>query len=393
MIHLIAAACLAAQGHSNPPAAPAPAPPDAASDWRSAEEGILAHHVQLTFSDRFIKAGESYFSPDDSKIIFQAVEAPRGDEAVEDFYAMFVADVVRDPATNRISGIDNIIRLSPRDSANTCGWFHPTKPGTVIFGSTLQHPTESTPPGYERASGRYRWMFPPEMKIVSCDLARADGTAATLETIVEMKNAYTAECSISPDGRHLLYCSLASNQGDLFATDLTTGETACIVSAQGYDGGPFFAPDGRRIAYRSDRRGDNHLQLFIADLAFNDAGSVIGIEREYQITDDEHVNWCPYWHPSGRFQVFATSRMGHRNYEVFIIDADPGDLPGSNGSVKYGTRLRRVTHAEGADVLPAFSSDGRTMIWTSQRHQPGQSQLWAAELVMELDEKAVGNGQ
>ena len=142
-------------------------------DWKQAEKGILENHRQLTFADRFVKAGEAYFSPDDSRIIFQAVGVPPAGEAADEFYAMFIADLVRDDA-GRITGLDDIIRISPPGSANTCGWFHPTDPNEVIFASTIGPPSEATPPGFERLSGRYRWMFPPQMKIVRC---RLDATA------------------------------------------------------------------------------------------------------------------------------------------------------------------------------------------------------------------------
>ena len=89
-------------------------------DWREQEKGILANQVQLTFPGRFVKAGESYFSPDDSKIIFQAVATPPPEEAEEPFYGMFVADVARS-AAGRITGIEHIRRISPLGSANTCG--------------------------------------------------------------------------------------------------------------------------------------------------------------------------------------------------------------------------------------------------------------------------------
>src|SRR5262245_5979167 len=76
------------------------APPSASAsppiDWRTAEQRVLRNHVQLTFSDRFIKAGESYFSPDATRIVFQAVETPEPGKQPEDFYSMFIADVVRD---------------------------------------------------------------------------------------------------------------------------------------------------------------------------------------------------------------------------------------------------------------------------------------------------------
>ena len=101
------------------------------NNWREAEQGIFTDHIQLTFGDRFVKAGESYFSPDDKRIIFQAVEVPPKGEKPDEIYAMFVADVKREGG--RITGIDNIKRLSPKGSANTCGWFHPSEPNVVIF--------------------------------------------------------------------------------------------------------------------------------------------------------------------------------------------------------------------------------------------------------------------
>ncbi len=53
--------------------------------WRQAEAGILANQVQLTFPDRFLKAGEAYFSPDDARIIFQAIEVPAEGRPADEF--------------------------------------------------------------------------------------------------------------------------------------------------------------------------------------------------------------------------------------------------------------------------------------------------------------------
>lgn len=363
-----------------PAAQPASGPP---LDWRTAEKDWLADHVQLTFPTQFIKAGESYFSPDGLRVVFQAVEVPADGTEAEDFYGMFVADVVREG--DRIVGLRNTRRVSPPGSANTCGWFHPTDPNVLIFASTVGPPSEQQAPGYQRGTGRYRWMFPPEMRIVQVDLRAADGSPESIKPLVPHQGAYMAECALSPDGRHLVYCSLESNQGDIYIKDLRTGRVKRVVGLPGYDGGPFFSPEGRRICWRSDRKGDNLLQLFVAELRFEEDGSIDGIGPEIQVTRNEHVNWAPFWHPSGRFLAYATSQEGHRNYEVFRVDADHGLMPGEiidstgeRGPRRYGTGMRRVTFADGADVLPAFDADGKWMIWTSQRGQDGSSQLWAA---------------
>ena len=358
--------------------------PSAAQEWREAEQGILENHVQLTSSEVFRKAGECYFSPDGRQIIFQAVERMDDPELEEAFYQMYVADLVFEEG--RVRGIENVVRLSPPGSASTCGWFHPTEPGVVIFGCTRVPPSNPDRTGYQRESSRYSWQFPQEMDIVRCELAKADGTAATLEPLVADPNAYLAECVIRSDGAYMVYCEHqvdeGSSGGDLFVLELATGRRVKATGSRGYDGGPFFSPDGKRLCYRSDRRGNDLLQIFVSELAFDHSGNLLGVAREFQLTDNVHVNWAPYWHPNGRYLVYTTSEMGHDNYEVFVVDADPGT---EGGTTKYGTRRRRVTHAPRFDGLPAFTADGRRMMWTSQRGEGGTSQVWIADFVMPLD--------
>jgi TolB protein len=299
--------------------------------------------------------------------VFQAIERPAEGADPEEFYAMFVCDVVRDGAGD-IVAVSDIRRVSPKGSANTCGWFHPTKPDTLVFASTIGAPTAENAPGYQRGTSRYRWAFPPETRIVEVDLAKADGSPASLAVIEGDGKAYVAEGSVSPDGRFLLFCSLESGEGDLYIRDLKTGARTCVVAAPGYDGGPFFSPDAKRICYRSDRNKDNLLQVFVADLVFDADGAITGTTNEIQLTANEHVNWCPFFRPDGKTVVYATSEIGHRNYEVFEIV-----LPTTAGATPV---RRRVTEAEGADVLPVFSPDGKWMLWTGQRNESRSSQLF-----------------
>jgi Tol biopolymer transport system component len=144
-----------------------------------------------------------------------------------------------------------------------------------------------------------------------------------------------------------------------------------IVGAPGYDGGPFFSPDAKRICYRSDRNKDNLLQVFVADLVYDKDGTITGITNETQLTSNEHVNWCPFFRPDGRTLVYGTSEVGHRNYEVFELV-----LPVSAGAAPI---RRRVTEAEGADVLPVFSPDGKWLLWTGQRNDTRSSQLFVGK--------------
>ncbi|MEO1009553.1 MAG: hypothetical protein AAFX79_13400 [Planctomycetota bacterium] len=367
-----------------------PGQPDAAtaSDWREAEAAILTDHVQLTSREMFTRAGEAYFDPWMNWLIFQATPVPDAGELPSPHYEMFVAELARD-AGGAITGLEKPIRVSTGLSANTCGWFHPTQPNMVLFGSTIAPPSADKVPGYQRGTGRYAWSFPSEMEIVSGSLsspivegeADFDARRPAITSIVFEKPGYTAEASWSPDGRTILYAQVDDEKSakigrpdaDLWSYDTETGAHYPLVVAEGYDGGPFFSPDGTKICYRSDREGTNLLQLFVAELELNEDGVPVGIRRETQLTDNRHVNWAPFWHPDGDFLVYASSQIGHRNYEVFAISAEGGEPV-------------RVTEAPGADVLPVFSPDGEYLLWTAQRGPLGEgdsrptSQVWIARV-------------
>lgn len=410
LLAIISAALLVAACSSAPTPAPSPAPqpPGASSaapsasqpiDWKTLEAPLLTEHLQLTSRDQFVKAGEAYFDHHSPPrwVIFQAVPVPSASDEPDPFYAMYVARLTW--KGERLTGIEKPIKISPDGSANTCGWFDPVTPHRVIFGSTLTRPGSTQRPGFQVGTRRYIWMFPHEMEIVSRTVPeifyatdrdapqpRWGADAAAAQTVFARPN-YDAECSFSKDGRFILYAHVrdeptrGKDDADIWVYDTQTGKQHEIVRADGYDGGPFFSHDNKRICYRSDRVGNDLLQLFVADLKFDSQGVPVGIDREHQITNNQHVNWAPYFHPSGKFLIYGTSEEGHTNYEVYAVE-----VPEAADSAKPADKLRhrRITNASGADVLPVFSDDGKYMMWTGQRGPKAEgedkpsSQVWVA---------------
>ena len=331
-----------------------------------AEQESLSDLVQLTRG--FGRAGEAYFSPDMKWIIFQATPPQ------EQQYQMYLAPLRWDG--DRLAGAGDPIRISPENSRNTCGYFGPDN--ALIFASTVgkEKPDEASP-GFQRKENKYRWTFQTGMEIYRWDDWRRLATVADnlrggggkAEVRPDLKpltnnNTYDAECAFSPDGRSIVFCSLDAGNPDVYVMPATGGERVRITDFAGYDGGPFFAPDGKRLVYRSGRKDPDLLQVFVADLRIEN-GRITGRAAERQITDDANVNWGPFWHPDNRHIVFATSRHGHQNYELYLIRDD-------------GTHPTRLTHAEGADVLPVFSPDGKWLMWTNKRTQDRTTQVFAA---------------
>lgn len=432
------------------PAALAQAASDApALDWKAGET-LLSDHVQLTFPAQFTRAGEAYFDHHSPPrwIVFQATQRPPASAdsaatAQSPHYAMYIARLIYSRATDDgsgtpsdqavITGIEPPLRISPEGSANTCAWFPPHVDGflnrdDILFASTVVPPTSAGASGFQRGTSTYRWDFPPEMKIVRKPLGEVyklrdelaakgpidqDATArlqAALDAqpitpVVpspfgpDAKPSYAAECSIDPRGHSVMYTCVDPQTGDadLWAYHPASGQHASLVKAKGYDGGSFFSPDGQWICYRSDRSGDNNLQLFVARLAFDDKqhpARVTGVQQEFQVTDQAGVvNWAPFWHPSGRWLIYASSAEGHRNYELFAIDLSRVlEADATGGQLKaQPLPTQRVSHASGFDGLPAFDVSGTRLIFTSQRggthsgEQRPTSQVWITNVRSAFD--------
>lgn len=315
-------------------------------------ETSLSDVVQLTSG--FARAGEAYFSPDMQHIVFQASQER------DSHYQMYLAAVRWEG--DRIAGLEAPKRISPGDSRNTCGYFAPDGK-TIIYGSTMgkEKPDEASG-GYKREGRSYVWSFPAGMEIHAADKWRQGDLTTSPLTDNEV---YDAECAFSPDGQWICFTRGAGKDADIYIMRADGTGAVKVVGADGYDGGPFFSPGGKRLVYRSDRKGNDLLQIFVANMAFNDAGNITGMKQERQLTNDDNVNWGPYWHPGGKHIVYATSAHGHHNYELYLMRDDGGEPT-------------RITYAPGADVLPVFSPDGKWLMWTGKRTPDGTTQVFAA---------------
>ena len=131
-----------------------------------------------------------------------------------------------------------------------------------------------------------------------------------------------------------------------------------VTDAEGYDGGPFFSPDGKSICWRRFSENGALAEIWIMDAD----GS-----NPRQITRLGAMSWAPFFHPSGDYLVFATNLHGFGNFELYLVSADGKSTP------------VRVTDTDGFDGLASFTPDGNQLTWTSNRTPGKKSQIFLAD--------------
>jgi Tol biopolymer transport system component len=325
------------------------------------ERDFLSRIRRLTVEGR--RAGEGYWAPDGKSMVFQSEREPGNP-----FYQIYRLDLTTGTAS----------RMSPGTGKTTCAFINPVT-DDVLFASTHHDPHSKQLQDEElkfRASGqerRYSWDYDPEMELY----VRAAKTGE-LRRLTNTKG-YDAEASYSPDGQWIVFSSTRQAYdhtpsdaerkqlevdpayfGEIYIMRADAGEASAerLTSVAGYDGGPFFSPDGTRIIWRRfDEKG------LIADVW---TMKVDGTDAR-QITNFGAMSWAPYFHPSGEYILFATNKLGFENFEVFMVDADGRKEP------------VRVTYSDGFDGLPVPSPDGRQLAWTSSRGGGREGQVFLAQ--------------
>jgi len=312
----------------------------------------------LTLAGR--RSGEGYFDASGRELVFQSEREPGNP-----FYQIYRMDL--ETGETR--------RVSPGVGKTTCGWIHPDGVRT-LFSSTHLGPESEARQAEEleaRRKGetrRYSWDYDPAYDLF---VAEADATFSPLTPAW----GYDAEGSFSPDGRYVAFASnrhafaealapaererLAENPQhfiDLYLLDTTTGETRRLTTSAGYDGGPFFSPDGERVVWRRFSEDGARAEIHTIRLDGTD---------ERVLTRLGVMSWAPFYHPSGDYLVFNTNLHGYANFELYLVDAEGRADP------------VRVTDREGFDALASFSPDGRQLVWTSNRTPSGGSQLFRAD--------------
>ncbi len=129
--------------------------------------------------------------------------------------------------------------------------------------------------------------------------------------------------------------------------------------------GSSWSPDGERIVFVKNFDGFNEIYVMDSD------GS--NVQQLTHTPGRDAWNLAPKWSPDGQKIVFDSTRDG--NFEIYVMDPD-------------GSNVQRLTHNDKVDARPAWSPDGQRIVFHSTRDGYGTGRRGLGEFeiyVMDAD--------
>jgi Tol biopolymer transport system component len=195
--------------------------------------------------------------------------------------------------------------------------------------------------------------------------ARSEGLALeTAETIAFETNEVTwPSLDVSPDGKTIVFDLL----GDLYTMPVDGGTATRVIGGLSFESQPVYSPDGKTIAFLSDRSGVENLWIANAD-----GSNPRAVSKDGRTNDRPQIMVSPAWTPDGEYIVVSKSRAPDPGtFWLFMYHRDGGNgvrvgagPPPQPGPEAQGPPAQQPPppNRMGAEVSP----DGRFIYYTQR---------------------------
>lgn len=167
----------------------------------------------------------------------------------------------------------------------------------------------------------------------------------TRQVPIDVTEGTWMNVDVSPDGKTVAFDLL----GDIYTMPITGGTPTRIAEGLAYEQQPRFSPDGKRIAFTSDRGGGDNIWLMNVD----------GSDKRQLSKEDFRLLNQPSWSPDGRFIIakkhFTTQRSLGTG-EVWIYHVSGG------GGVPLVKKASEQLQKELGE--PIYAPDGKSLYYT-----------------------------
>jgi eukaryotic-like serine/threonine-protein kinase len=194
----------------------------------------------------------------------------------------------------------------------------------------------ATYPAFSAARNRMAYVRSAvDRNIWRIDLARTTDGPSQSSVKVIASTRLQGEASYSPDGKRIAFASDRSGSQEVWVSNSDGSNPVQLTSLGGHSGSPRWSPDGRRLAF--DFTGHEDAAIYVIDA---DGGA------PKRLTTDRAHDVLASWSSSGRWIYFASNRSGAAN--IWRMAAEGG-------------QETQLTHEGGTN--PKESPDGKTLYY------------------------------
>jgi tricorn protease len=172
---------------------------------------------------------------------------------------------------------------------------------------------------------------------------------------------YLTEPSLSPDRREIVFVS----GGDIWSVASVGGTAQLLVAHAATESRPLFSPDGKRLAFVSNRTGNG--DVYVLNLETNDLS---------RLTFDDSSDNLDAWSRDGNWIYFSSSSrdIGTMS-DIFRVSAN-GGMPQQVSSDRYTSEFYAAPSPDGNSV--AFTARGiaNGQWWRRGRSHIDESEIW-----------------
>ncbi len=189
-----------------------------------------------------------------------------------------------------------------------------------------------------------------------------------LPTIAQDTDPFMRHPAVHPDGDRIA----VSYQGDLWTVPVDGGTPERLTIHEAYEGQPRWAPGGTRIAFTSDRYGND-------DLYVMDAAGSTPTRLTYHSTDDAIGGWTP----DGRilFDTDRTYAQAEWSDEIYAVDGDGGtpdrllDAVGSAPRMSPGGRFIAFERGYNGTEKKGYEGPADRNVWVYDAENDSYTQV------------------
>lgn len=267
----------------------------------------------------------------DAPTVLVPAKASRGDAPAIVFTS--------DRGAGKEGGFDNIYRMN----ADGHG---PAKKLTDIQGNNVM-------PAFSPDGSEIAYVHSGATGLPAIYRMNADGSG---ESSLISDLSFNTDPAWFPGGRRIVF----SRNEDIYAAVLGSGGATKLIRLirnAGADRQPAISPDGKKVAFVSDRDGD--FDVYVMKVAPEGSAN-----RPVKLTRNTTPDFAPDWAPAGGKLAFSSGEVGAR--EIYVMKAVPQNAE-TNPPIN-------LTNDAADDSDPDWSPDGKQIAFTSDR--TGNDEIW-----------------